>query len=52
MYYALYELLAENLYGVDAVLTGDQTLTLTFMATFGCLFLIALPFAFVWRLFK
>lgn len=51
-YYELYELLGDYLYGVDAVLTGDQTLTLTLVSTFGALFVIALPFVLVWRFIK
>lgn len=47
MYYVLYDLLAEHIYGLDAVLTGDQTLTLTIISTAGCIYLIALPFLFV-----
>lgn len=44
MYYILYDLLLNFLYGADAVLTGDQTLTLTFISTLGALFVVALPF--------
>lgn len=52
MYYQLYALLGEYLYGADAVLTGDQTLTLTLISTIGALFVIALPFLVVWRCIK
>lgn len=52
MYYQLYTLLCEYLYGADAVLTGDQTLTLTLISTIGALFVIALPFLVVWRCIK
>lgn len=51
-YYQLYDLLGMYLYGADAVLTGDQTLTLTFVSTVGALFVIALPFLVVWRAIK
>ena len=47
MYYILYDLLLNFLYGSDAVLTGDQTLTLTFISTLGALFVVALPFIIV-----
>lgn len=49
MYYELYNLLSEHIYGLDAVLTGDQTLTLTVLATTGCVFLVSLPFILVWK---
>ena len=52
MYYQLYTLLGDYLYGAGAVLTGDQTLTLTLISTIGALFVIALPFLIVWRFIK
>ena len=51
-YFELYKLLSEFLYGADAVLTGDQTLTLTILATIGALFVVALPFILVWQFIK
>ena len=51
-YYQLYDLLGTYLYGSDAVLTGDQTLTLTMISTVGALFVIAIPFVVVWRAIK
>ena len=51
-YYQLYELLGTYLYGAEAQLTGDQTLTLTMISTAGALFVIALPFVVVWRAIK
>ena len=51
-YFELYKLLSEFLYGADAVLTGDQTLTLTILATIGALFVISLPFILVWQFIK
>ena len=51
-YYELYNLLSGYLYGPDAVLTGDQTLTLTLISTIGALFVIAVPFLVVWRFIK
>ena len=44
MYYEIYALLSEYIYGADAVLTGDQTLTLTIISTLGALFVVSLPF--------
>lgn len=49
MYYVLYDMLSQHIYGVDAVLTGDQTLTLTLLSTIGALFVVGLPFYVVWR---
>ena len=51
-YYQLYDLLSGYLYGADAVLTGDQTLTLTMISTIGALFVIAIPFVVVWNALK
>ena len=51
-YYQLYDLLSGYLYGADAVLTGDQTLTLTMISTIGALFVIAIPFVVVWNAIK
>ena len=51
-YYQLYDLLSGYLYGADAILTGDQTLTLTLISTLGALFLISLPFLLVWRFIR
>ena len=51
-YYQLYDLLGDYLYGADAVLTGDQTLTLTMICTIGALFVIAIPFVVVWNVIK
>ena len=47
IYYQLYALLSGYLYGADAVLTGDQTLTLTLISTLGALVVIVTPFAVV-----
>lgn len=52
MYITLYNLLAQYIYGASAVLTEFQDLTLTIIATAGCLFVVALPFALVWRVIK
>lgn len=52
MYYELYDLLGGYLYGADAVMTGEQTLTLTMISTIGALFIISVPFLVVWRCIK
>lgn len=52
IYPVIYSLLQTYIYGADAVLSGDQTLTLTFMATAACLFLVSLPFLLVWQFLK
>lgn len=52
IYYTLYALLSQYIYGADAVLTGDMELTLTFICTLGSLFVVALPFLVVWRFIK
>lgn len=52
MYFVLYDILSKHIYGVDAVLNGDQTLTLTILSTIGALFVVLLPFAVVWRIVK
>lgn len=52
IYPQIYALLQTYIYGADVVLTGDQTLTLTFMATAACLFLVSLPFLLVWQFLK
>lgn len=52
IYPQIYLLLQTYIYGADAVLTGDQTLTLTFMATTACVFLVSLPFVIVWNFIR
>lgn len=52
IYPQIYLLLQTYIYGADAVLTGDQTLTLTFMATAACVFLVSLPFVIVWNVIR
>lgn len=49
MYFEIYELLQTHLYGADAVLTSDMTLTLTVMSTCAVVFLASLPFIIVWK---
>lgn len=52
MYFELYTLLQQYIYGVDTVLTADMTLTLTLLSTVGSLFLVGLPFLLVWKVFR
>lgn len=52
IYPQIYLLLQTYIYGADAVLTGDQTLTLTIMATSASVFLVSLPFLLVWQFLK
>ena len=52
IYFALYELLQMYIYGMDTVLTPDMQLTLTTMATWGSVFVVAIPFVLVYGFFK
>lgn len=52
VYFQLYELLQNFLYGADTVLTPDMTLTLTLMASFGCVFVVSIPFVLVKKFFR
>ena len=52
IYFQLYELLQMYIYGVDTVLTPDMALTLTIMATYGCVFVVAIPFLLVKKFFR
>lgn len=52
IYPQIYLLLQTYIYGAEAVLTGDQTLTLTIMATAASVFLVSLPFLLVWQFLK
>lgn len=49
MYYVLFDMLSGYIYGTNAVLTGDQQLTLTLICTIGALFVVAMPFLVTWR---
>lgn len=51
-YYELWNIISDFIYGVDAVLTSDQQLTLTIICTLGALFIVALPFVLVWRVLR
>lgn len=49
-YYELYALFQDVIYGSDAELTSDQTLTLTMLSTVACLFVVCLPFLVLWKI--
>ena len=51
IYNELFLLLHTYIYGL-AELTPDMNLTLTFLATAGSLFVVALPFLLVWQVIK
>ena len=51
IYLALYQLMQNAFYGATA-LTGWQELTLTVLATIGCLFVFAVPFIVVYKVIK
>lgn len=48
MYYELYNMLSDFIYGADAVLTEHMELTLTILSTIGALFVVAVPFVVVY----
>ncbi len=52
IYFSLYALLQQYIYGADVVLTEHMELTLTLLATAGSLFVVALPFLLVWRVLR
>lgn len=52
MYFDLYNLLQQYIYGLDVQLTSYMDLTLTILATIGVLFVISLPFLVVWRVIR
>lgn len=52
MYFNLYEILRNGIYGAETVLTGDMELTLTLLATIGCVFLVSLPFLLVYKFIR
>lgn len=47
MYYAIYDLFTQYVYGLDVALTSWQELTATIYATTACLFVVSLPFVIV-----
>ena len=52
MYYDLFNMLSEYIYGAGAVLSADQSLVLTTLSTIGVLFVVAFPFVVVWRVIR
>lgn len=52
MYFILFDMLKEYIYGAETVLTGDMELTLTICSTLGALFVVAIPFLIAWRFIK
>lgn len=48
LYDSAFQLFHEYVYGIDAVLTADQNLTLTILSTLCALFVVLLPFMLVW----
>lgn len=44
MYFTLYALLQQYIYGADAVLTEHMELTLTLLSTIGSLVVVTIPF--------
>lgn len=52
IYNNLYSLIEQYVFG-NAIVTGsNQELIATLVATFGTLFVIAIPFALVWKVIK
>ena len=51
VYYQVFDVFARFIYGEGAVLTSDQSLVLTILATAAVLFVIAAPFVIVARIF-
>lgn len=52
MYQGLYDLIMTYVYGGVASITPDMELVATLVATFGCLFFVALPFLLLWKVVK
>lgn len=50
IYQNLYALLEQYIYG--GVMTADASLICTLMATMGSVFVVALPFAVVWKVIR
>lgn len=51
IYQGLYDLVHQYVYG-GLQLTTDMELVATLISTMGCVFLVALPFAIVWKIIK
>lgn len=52
MYYQIYNILHQYIYGLEVVLNDFQELSLTLVATGACLFVVALPFLLVWKIIR
>lgn len=52
MYFDIYNLLLQHIYGNPAVVTSDMSLVLTLCATLGSLFVVSVPFMIVWKVIK
>lgn len=52
MYQGFYDLIMAHVYGGVPAVTSDMELVATFIATFGSLFLVALPFLLLWKVVK
>lgn len=51
MYQQIYNLIATHIYGgVD--LTAEMELVTTLLSTFGCVFFVAFPFVFIYKLLR
>lgn len=52
IYPQLFEMLQMYIYGMDATLTPDMNLTLTFLATIASVFVVSLPFIVVYLVIR
>lgn len=52
LYDSAFQLFHQYIYGSSAVLTPDQTLTLTFLSTLAALFVVSLPFLLVFFILR
>lgn len=52
IYQSLYDLINTYIFGSSIVAGSFQELVAILFSTFGCVFLVALPFMVVWRLIK
>lgn len=50
MYQSLYDLIQTYVFGGVAELGSNQELICMLIASFGCIFFVAIPFILVWRL--
>ena len=52
IYYPLFDMLVEFVWGNSAALDNYQYVVMTLVCTIACLAVIALPFVIVWRIIK